>query len=384
MERSHRLRVAVVGLGSVGSMVLWRLAASGVLATGYEQFGAGHDRGAAGGESRIFHRVDGDPSYVPLLRTARSLWHELEADSGHQLLTTNGALAIGLPGTAPMAAMRKSADAYDLTLDELDGADLRRRFPAHVVDGEVGQLDPQGGYLRPELAVIAAVSRARGLGATVHTHTSVEAIETTSMGVTVRTADGCGRFDHVVVTTGPWAQRLLPQVAGLVELRRPVQAWFAATDHAAFDPKRFPVFRRYGPTPCYGLPSLDGLGVKLGLTAAQNRPVGDPDQLDRTVSVTELHTFRERVARVLHGVYPDPYRVGAYAEGYTRDGHALVGALPGTTGRISVLVGFSGSGFKFAATMGEIGADLAVHGRSDATPEAMRLDRFFGDREHST
>lgn len=44
---------AVVGVGSVGAMVLWQLAQRGVQAVGYDAYAPGHDRGAAGGESRI-------------------------------------------------------------------------------------------------------------------------------------------------------------------------------------------------------------------------------------------------------------------------------------------------------------------------------------------
>jgi len=371
-------RVAVVGLGSIGSMVLWRLAARGIHATGYEQFGVGHDRGAAGGESRIFRMAYSDPSYVPLLRAARVLWRDLEAHSGYRLLTASGALAIGPPEATSMSAMRTSADDFDLPLEVLDGDDLGRYFPAHVVDaGEFGLFDPRGGYLHPELAVIAAVSSARLLGATARTHTRVEAIDASHTGANVRTGAGVERFDHVVVTTGPWARTLIPAVAGLVELRRPIQAWFAATSRLAIDPETFPVFSRYGATPCYGLPSLDGLGIKLGLTSTDNRPVNDPDSVNRTVTVEEVQTFRERLALVLRGLHPDPYRVSAYVEGYTPDGHALVGPLP-VSDRVSIMVGFSGSGFKFAAAMGEVGADLALRGTSGLMPAAMRLDRFPG------
>ena len=45
--------VGVLGVGSMGSMTLWQLARRGVRAIGFEQFSVGHDRGAAGGETRI-------------------------------------------------------------------------------------------------------------------------------------------------------------------------------------------------------------------------------------------------------------------------------------------------------------------------------------------
>ena len=59
--------VAVVGLGSMGSMALWQLARRGVKAIGFEQFEPGHDRGSGHGESRIIRsRYAEGPQYEAL------------------------------------------------------------------------------------------------------------------------------------------------------------------------------------------------------------------------------------------------------------------------------------------------------------------------------
>jgi hypothetical protein len=56
-------RVAVIGAGSMGSQAMWRLAARGAEVIGYDRYAPGHDRGAAGGESRIFRAVHlGEPA----------------------------------------------------------------------------------------------------------------------------------------------------------------------------------------------------------------------------------------------------------------------------------------------------------------------------------
>ncbi len=47
-------RVAVVGTGTIGSQAAWRLAARGADVVAYDRFAPGHDRSAAGGESRIY------------------------------------------------------------------------------------------------------------------------------------------------------------------------------------------------------------------------------------------------------------------------------------------------------------------------------------------
>ena len=89
-------RVAVIGLGTAGSMSAWRLASRGADVVGYEQFGTAHDRSAHAGESRIFRTAYfEDPVYVPLLRTAKALWRQLEGETGSDLLTLAGNLMLG-------------------------------------------------------------------------------------------------------------------------------------------------------------------------------------------------------------------------------------------------------------------------------------------------
>lgn len=75
MKPLQQPSVAVIGVGTMGSQVMHRLAADDVRVTGFERFEIGHERGAAGGETRIFrvaYKEGG--SYVPLLREARAAW----------------------------------------------------------------------------------------------------------------------------------------------------------------------------------------------------------------------------------------------------------------------------------------------------------------------
>lgn len=308
--------VAVIGVGSVGAMAMWRLADRGARVTGYEQFSPGHDRSAHGGETRIFRTAyQEDPAYVPLLQRARELWQELERETSSRLLHLGGVLSIGSAATAELANVRTSVDTYGLDVETLSPTTARDRYPQHtILDDETVLLDHTGGYLRPELAVLHATERAEMLGATVHRYTRVTAVDADEHGVTVRTATDQARFDHAVVATGPWAAHLLGPFGyrdDTIEVRRPVQAWFAARDPRLFSPERCPVFVRVGPVDCYGIPATDGSGLKLGLSAADNRLVPDPDRLARTVTVDELAKFRDTAARLLPAVYPDPIRVDA-------------------------------------------------------------------------
>lgn len=363
--------IAVVGVGSIGAMVLWQLARRGANVTGFEQFSPGHDRGAHGGETRIFRTAyQESPDYVPLLVRAKQLWRELEAESGANLLHLGGVLTIGSSDTERMANVRASIDTYGLDADELSAATARKRYPQHVIgDDESVVLDRSAGFLRPELAVLHACRRAEALGATVRRYTRVTAVEPSDRGVTVRTDDGEERYGHAVIATGPWAMHLLGELGypdDTIQVRRIVQAWFPARDPALFQPERCPVFIRVSPVACYGIPATDGSGLKLGVFTEENAVLANPDDFAAGVAVESLQSFRDTATRLLPQVYPDPIRVSTYMEGYTADANGIVGRMPGTE-RLTVLAGFSGHGFKLAPVFGELGAD-AVLGTTTTAP----------------
>ena len=371
-----RAAIAVLGTGTMGAMTLWRLTRRGIPAVGLEQFAPGHDRSAAGGETRIFRTayLEG-PQYVPLLQEAQALWRELEAETGRPLLNLTGGLMIGSLSSPDIRNVLDSIRAYDLPHEILDPAAARSRYPQHQIGAdEIMVLDKQAGFLRPELAVLLAASAAERAGAAVERYTRIDAIEPGSDGVTVH-ADGTERrFDRVVVAGGAWSGRLLPQLAPWIQPRRLVSTWFAARQPESFTPGRFPIFvRSSASVHMSGVPSVDGAGVKI--SGNNKSDISDPDSLDRTVPATDLKSVRDAVGRLLPGLYPDPIRVSAYVEGYTPDGHALVGALPGND-RVIVLTGFSGHGFKMSPVMGDIAADLLLDGKTNRAVDHLAPARF--------
>ena len=162
---------------------------------------------------------------------------------------------------------------------------------------------------------------------------------------------------------GPWINTLLPDLSRSVDIRRLISSWHIPTRHDWFAGGA-PAFVRSAPHDCYGLPSPDGLSVKLGLSLARYLPVPDPERLDRTVRPGELATFRDLIRELMPDLNPDPIRLSVYMEGYTESGNPIVGHLPGEDD-IVVMAGFSGSGFKLSPAMGEIAADLALDGATD-------------------
>ena len=359
-------RVAVIGAGSMGSQAMWRLAARGAEVIGYDRYAPGHDRGAAGGESRIFRAVHlGDPGYIPLLRLADGLWEQLQAETGRSLRRRSGCLVMGETASPAMRLLLSTSATHRLDHEVLDRDALARRYPQHrLPDGHTAVLDRMGAVIRPEASVQAAATRAEQLGARLHRYTPVrEVVPATGGGVRIVTDDGTDHVDAAVVTVGPWINTLLPDLPRTVDVRRVICSWHLPTRHDWFAGGA-PSFVRATPHDCFGLPSPDGMSVKLGLSFARHLPVPEPERLDRTVRPEELGTFRELISELMPDLNPDPIRMSAYMEGYTESGNPLVGHLPGEND-IIVMAGFSGSGFKISPAMGEIAADLALDGTTD-------------------
>jgi sarcosine oxidase len=355
--------VAVVGVGTMGSMALWQLARRGVPAIGFERYNPGHDRSGAGGESRLFRTAYHEGShYVPLLRHARTLWRELEAESGHPLLTLNGGLMIGGADSAFLTSVRRSVTDHGIDHEVLDRDGMARRYPQHPLrDGELAVLDRESGFLRPELAVTVAADAAERRGATVVRHRRVTRVEPDGDGVTVLAGGGRWRVRTAIVAAGAWTNALLPGHTPRLDVQRLIMTWFPARDPARFAVDAFPIFlRQTGPYDISGWPSLDGATVKVAINHGWDR-VADPDRLDRTVADELTALIRDAVAELLPDVWPEPCRLGVYLDGYTADHDALVGRVPGLD-RVVVLGGFSGHGFKMSPAIGQAAAELATDG----------------------
>lgn len=371
--------VIVVGCGAMGSQAAWQLAARGKSVIALEQFYPGHDRGASGGDTRIFRTIYGEgPEYVPLLLEAQQRWRELERLCGQELLTITGGLMIGPDGSEFIENLRACIRRYDLPHETLSLAEARRRYPQHrYLDHDVVIFDPQAGYLRPERANRAALKVAESLGATVKSPVRVTGISAVDGGVEVKTDAGAFRAPKAVVTVGPWILEMFPEYGRYLSPRRLIQPWFLADDPGQFSPEKFPIFcRREENANFSGFPSVDGGMVKTGPNDTYDSDnVASPEQLSRTTPLADLEPITREITTYINGISGPPARVTNYADAYTVDHHAILG-WPRAGLPAFVMAGYSGHGFKLASAMGVVAADMIVDGRSRLPVDHLLLERF--------
>jgi sarcosine oxidase len=369
--------VAVIGLGAMGSAALFNLARQGRRVVGIEQFEPGHDKGSSHGESRIIRLSYFEhPSYVPLARRAMEKWRELEQLCGQNILTVTGVLEAGYPGCPIVEGSLEASRLHGLDHEVLDAAEINRRFPAFKVPPHwTGLYQPDGGFLRPELAIQQFVGLAERHGAEVRTGTRVLAIEPLGSGVRVRTETGEIEAGSVIVAAGAWIGDFAPELKPHFKLTRQVLGWFEPLQPAYYAPDRCPVFiLESEDDACYGFPDFAGTGVK---TASHRKGAYLPSAND--LSQDGGAADEAQIRRMLALAMPEangPLRAMRTCM-YTRTpDEDFVIDRSSADPRIILASPCSGHGFKFASVIGEVLADLAL-GKTPANDiSRFKLERF--------
>lgn len=378
--------VLVVGGGAMGLSTAWRLARRGRTVRLVEQYERGHHLGASHGATRNFNPFYTAEPYVSLVRRAYDGWRELEADAGTTLLDLVGLVshASGADGGEFLDGVVRSVAGTSFAAERWSPADAAERWPGlrfaeHVVVCE------RAGRIRAAAALGALEDRAIAHGASVTRGLRAVALAPDESGVTVELArwSTAGeiadaprervRTRTVVVATAAWTRKLLDGVVRAPRLRVTQET---PVHFPEFDERvDWPSFNRYPSdlveegllAPVYGM-LTPGEGIKVGWHLVG--PAVDPDRRDFEPVRAHLDGIREYARRWLPGV--DVERAEPISCTYTTapDGRFVIGR----EGRVVVLSGFAGEGFKFVPEIGRLGADLA-EGRESARIREFALDR---------
>ena len=270
----------VVGCGSMGSAALFHLASRGRRVLGLEQFDVPNQMGSSVGTNRIIRLAYAEgPGYVPLLRRAYTLWHELEQLADERLLLQTGSIDAGPEDGAIVSGSMRSCAEHDLPHEVLDARMLERRFPGYRLPSDMMAIyQPHGGFLMSERCVIAHVNAALARGAHVHGREAVTAWEPIENGsrVRVRTTKAVYDARSLVLTTGPWTGNLTSELRPVAKPERQVQLWVQPMVPEHFRLENFPVFYLEGDEGrFYGFPAYS-------TTRVQDREVPPPARTGST------------------------------------------------------------------------------------------------------
>ena len=337
--------IVIVGAGTFGASLAWTLARAGAEVTLVDQFEPGDPRATSGGESRLIRCGHGpDAGYTASARRARTLWRELEAECGEELLVECGLAWFAHREDGFEAASAATMAAQDIPHARLAPEDGAALFPSFDPGGLAFVLhEPEAGVLRAQRAVRALARQAAAHGATVvRAQAAPEADR-------VRLDDGRRlEADAVVWACGPWLGRLFPDAIAIRSTRQELfffdggPAWRAPAVPAYVDFERA----------IYGTRDIDELGVKAA-------PDFDGPPLDPDAELPPATADGEAAARAfLAERFPALARAPLAGSKTCRyelspDGHFVAAALPEHPS-VWLLGGGSGHGFKHGPAMAEL------------------------------
>ncbi|APC20950.1 sarcosine oxidase [Pseudomonas protegens] len=381
--------VVVVGLGAMGAATLYQLAKRGVRVAGIDRFAPPHDLGSSHGDTRITRQAVGEgAAYVPLAIRSQQIWRELEAELDVQLFEQCGVLVM-TASTDPQrpAEARDFTDnsielarRYGIEHQELDAAEIRRRFPqfAPLDDSARGYFEPGGGFVRPERCIDAQLTRARQLGATLITGQTVLELDAQDDGVHI-ISDGSRLFARqVIVSAGMWSAQLLgAPFDSLLQVCRQQLYWFRLDEPERY-PARSPSFILHSADDvdaCYGFPPIPGEG-SVKIATEQYSASSQPGSLDRQPSSADAQRlFHKLIAPHIAGLAPELVKASVCAYTVTPDSGFIIDRHP-RLANVTVVSACSGHGFKHSAAIGEALAQQHVDGCSEIDLESFSLHRF--------
>jgi sarcosine oxidase len=358
----------IVGAGTFGASLAWWLARAGANVTLVDQFAPGDPRATSGGETRLIRCGHGpDAGYTASARRARTLWRELEAETGEELLVESGLVWLAHRDGGWESHSEATLRAAGIPVERLTPEETERLFPSLRVDDiAFGLLETEGGVLRAGDGVRALVARARARGL------RVEQAPATPAGGAVSLSDGRRlEADHVVWACGAWLARLFPQLVPLRITRQDVCLFDVPAEWATpavpgwldFDSS----FYGHGLIEPYGMKaSSDREGAQL-----------DPEVRPERASEESIRCSSEYLAKRFPALAGAPIRSAPVCHySLTADGGFLFARHPHHK-RVWLLGGGSGHGYKHGPAIAE---QVAAVLRGQAEPEP----RFgLGAREPS-
>ncbi|KAJ2938205.1 hypothetical protein O0L34_g18546 [Tuta absoluta] len=363
----------IVGSGSVGAAAGYYASHSGLKVLMIDSGHPPHDQGSHHGDTRLMRHAYGEgEKYVPMVLRAQRLWDALAITTGQKVFQRTGVINLGPADSSFMRNVASSAEKYSLSVEKLDAAAVRTRWPEIVVpENYVGLFEADSGVLKSELAIDTYIKGAKERSTQIF-NCKVTDIRHGDKSVTVVTEKGEFQGTRLVVSAGTWVTKLLPNLP--VTPTRKVFSWHQA--NARYSAKnKFPAFAVEAPNgdSFYGFPAENN-ELKLG-KHNDGQPINDPEQrkpfgtFDSDSSEVQpfLREFLPGVGTCLHGQ--------ACTYDISPDEDFIIDTLPGHDNTL-VITGLSGHGFKFASVLGEIACQFALGEKPSFDLTPFTLSRF--------
>ncbi|KAM8854531.1 peroxisomal sarcosine oxidase [Synchiropus picturatus] len=371
----------VVGAGVQGSFTAYQLAKRNKRTLLLDQFILPHTRGSSHGQSRIIRKAYEQDFYSKMMEECYDLWAELEREAGVKLYRQTGLLVMG----------PENSESYQ----QFKGTLLRQKVPSMVLthenfsqhipqikfaDGHGAIVDITAGVLFADRVLRTVQTQFQKLGGILRDNEEVKNIQPGAL-VTVTTSAGVYHAKSLVITAGPWANRLLSYTG----LQLPLEVhkinvcyWREKVPDSHNVKKRFPCFLltegEHNNEHIYGLPSNEYPGL-VKICYHIGAPT-EPDGRDKQTNMDDINILRQYVRHYMPGLDHEPAVVESCLYTLTPDRHFILDCHPAYH-NIVIGAGFSGHGFKFGPIIGKLLCELSLGEVPSCDLSPFRLRRFL-------
>jgi sarcosine oxidase len=363
--------VAVIGAGVFGAWTAEHLRRAGHRVTLVDMAGPANSRASSGGESRMTRGGYGkDEIYTRMAFASLPEWKGLSATSGLPIFVPHGVLFFSSQPGDYFSGSIEVHQRLGLPLEQLDGPQLRRRFPMIDFSGVViGLYEAQFGGLMARRAVQTLVKNFVAAGGT-YRHEAAHTVQQKPGPLkSVRLSGGAIEADAFVFALGPWLRKYFPELLGkrIFATRQEIFYFAPPKADARFVPEAMPGWADFNDGDMfYGFPDLEARGVKFAHD--KHGEYVDPDTQSREptrAALEEVIKFRDRRFPLLKGAPAIGAEVCQYEN--SSNGDFLIDRHPAMP-NVVLVGGGSGHGFKHGPEVGRLAAELVSGGGAQPEP----------------
>ncbi|XP_018418927.1 PREDICTED: peroxisomal sarcosine oxidase [Nanorana parkeri] len=373
----------VIGAGIQGSFTAYHLAKNKKRTLLLEQFPLPHSRGSSHGQTRIIRRAYAEDFYTNMMEESYQLWADLERESGIKLYRQTGLLVIAPPGNEEFESICRNMERNKTSWERFTKEQLMAKHPEFILNpGEVACCDNNAGVLYADKALRAVQEQFKRMGGVIQDAQKVKHIQPGQV-VTVTTTSDIYEAKNIVITAGPWAQKVLSPLGlelPLKTLRINVCYWKEKTPGRSGLLQNLPAFLGVNLNgeehEVYGLPCQEYPGlIKICFHGGNE---ADPEERElqvKTPQIPDIQILCNFISKYLPDLHPKPAVMEQCMYTNTPDNNFILDYHP-LYKNIVIGSGFSGHGFKLSPLVGKILSELSMGKEPSYDLTPFRIARF--------